>query len=93
MNLSNTVCLVEAAVSMLTVLQGDTGFGETKSLMEQLRGEALKFHKPGTKRKPEPKKDWTLCCKNIYVYIDVFLILTWQEKITQLRVMWSHQTQ
>ncbi|RVE70731.1 hypothetical protein OJAV_G00067230 [Oryzias javanicus] len=28
-------------------VNGDTGFGETKSLMEQLRGEALKFHKPG----------------------------------------------
>uniref|UniRef100_A0A8C7Z2X1 Glutamine--tRNA ligase n=1 Tax=Oryzias sinensis TaxID=183150 RepID=A0A8C7Z2X1_9TELE len=28
-------------------VNGDVGFGETKSLMEQLRGEALKFHKPG----------------------------------------------
>lgn len=27
--------------------------GEVKSLMEQLRGEALKFHKPGKKKPPE----------------------------------------
>lgn len=27
--------------------------GEGKSLMEQLRGESLKFHKPGEKELPE----------------------------------------
>ena len=32
---------------------GDVMSGEGKSLMEQLRGEALKFHKPGEKEQPE----------------------------------------
>lgn len=38
---------------MLVGCLGDVMAGEEKSLMEQLRGESLKFHKPGEKELPE----------------------------------------
>ena len=38
---------------MLVGCLGDVMAGEGKSLMEQLRGESLKFHKPGEKELPE----------------------------------------
>lgn len=38
---------------MLVGYLGEVMTGEGKSLMEQLRGEALKFHKPGEKESPE----------------------------------------
>lgn len=50
------LCLCLAVCLFLTVLVvflAEVKTGEVKSLMEQLRGESLKFHKTGEKKPPE----------------------------------------
>lgn len=56
---------------MLVGCLGEVTAGEEKSLMEQLKGEALKFHKPGEKGPPEH----TCMCLRLSLF---FLYTPWE---------------
>lgn len=91
----------------LTVLVGCSGqgmTGEGKSLMEQLRGEALKFHKTGEKEPPEQLQAALLvaCFSSHSIKSNLKDLLTVdlssspsiiQERTIKPRAMWSHQRQ
>ncbi len=55
------------------------GGGEVKSLMEQLRGESLKFHKPGEKKPREQFDAFAFLLVSLFFFIlhvEQFKILT-----------------
>lgn len=56
---------------------GDAVSGEGKSLMEQLRGEALKFHKPGGRGGgglPLPIEIKWSCCRKWVLTLNLFTL-------------------
>lgn len=79
------------------ILHGCTGqemMGDGKSLMEQLRGEALKFHKPGEKETNGPNDDLRPSVHlNVEKKQKTDPFLCFQVKTTKRKATWSHQKQ
>lgn len=80
---------------------GEVATGELKSLMEQLRGESLKFHKPGKTEPPEQLEALIFMFVTLFLHASPLewskelnlLLSTMQERTIQPRATWSHQTQ